>query len=58
MHLSVETAPIFVKFLRDLVLEKDYQILINLKPCDYIALSKLPEDVAVDFFDLLTIETS
>ena len=43
MKLSVETAPIFVKFLHDAVQDKDYQILTNFKNCDYKALIRIPE---------------
>jgi len=56
MHLTVETAEIFVKFLQDLIKENDYQILTNLEPDDYYALSNLPDNLRVKFFEVLKLE--
>ena len=57
MYLSIETVEIFIDFLKDLLLkENDHQILTNFEPEDYKALSKLPDQFRVKFFEVLTLE--
>ena len=54
----MDTAPDFLQFLKIMVAQNDVQILMKMTRFDFLALIKVPEQLVVEFFELLEIEDS